>query len=332
MSHTTLVEKATAVFFNLSPILVLLVWKFGPTQFSFFPPFGMIIAILLVILYVRDIWKKRSNSRVFAFSLLVHLLSISIFLGYLFGNPSLYNLALLMNWLSFNIFTPVRNYEDMVNYVKTHQKTRGFETALILEDLPFKNDLLSPLDIAITKTMFLKFFTGDFYSSKQSAILSFNLSTVVMVYMFAFIPTGPSFMNLLILVTSYTAAFIIGLSFRSLLALSQYPEDLVLEAKSYIRIGDKPAIMKDLIRKGILISTGYGAFFILLAIGLQGETRPPLPTYGFEVIDWPSFLFFPLVLLMTYPIQKIWKSTVWSKLKIEKKTKKRKKGKRKKKL
>ena len=237
-----------------------------------------------------------------------------------------------MNLLSFNIFAPVKNYEDMVNYVKTHQKTKGFETALILEDLPFENDIVSPLDIAITKTMFLKFFTGDFYSSKQSSILSFNLSTVIMVYLFAFLPTGTSFLNLLILVTTYSGAFFAGLSFRALMALSQYPNDLVLEVRSYLRIVDKPLLIKNTIRRGIWINAAYGLILILLGLAFAGEARPPLSRYGFDVIDWSSFLFFPLVLLVTYPLQKIWNAAVWSKLKVGNSTKKRKKPKGKKKL
>lgn len=331
MSYTNLVEKVGAIFFNLSPMLVLLTWKFGPTQFAFSPLLGGAILTLLLVLYGLDLVKKKTNSLTFGLGLIFHGASVLTFILFLFSNGSFYNLAIFFNLLSFNLFVPVRNYEDMVNYVKTHQKTRGFESALILEDLDFKNNVVSPLDIAITKTLFLKFFTGDFFSSKQSAILSFNLSTVVLVYLFAFIPTGSSFLNLLILVLSYAGAFLIGLSIRTLIAAGQFRDDLILETKSYLRIADKPASILEAIRKGAWYNAAYGIFLSLFALSIRGEARSPVLGFNFDLIDWASFLFFPFVLLFTYPMQRIWKSVTWDKLKVETKSKTKKKGKKKKK-
>ncbi len=326
MKYSNALEKLEAILFSLSPILPIILWRFGNSQINFIPILKPILIIAAIVLFGRDIFKKKGETHYVGISVAIHLVSVIVMVLYLYVNAKLFNLSLVTMLLSYNMFAPEKNYEDMIQYVKTHQKMKGFQSALVLEDLGFENQIISPLDIAITKKKFIKFFAGDFYSTKQSAILSLNLSFIIFTYLSIFIPTTSVWANMVIFAFGFSGAFVFGLGLRIFIAAVYYQKDLLKEIKGYLRIVDKPHRVIPIVVKGSYATLALGALWIIVALILRPV--PAIPTkFGIEVMGWGIILFFPMVLALTYPIQPIWRKLVWANLKEG--TGKQKKGKKK---
>ncbi len=310
--RTPLGEKVKAGLFALSPFLALFLWRFGSTKWP------MLLQLAFVVIYslflAIDLMKKQQDVQIWIVSILVH--GASLFAVILFFWSSsyaelFYEASVFLVLLSYNIRAPVANYQEMVNYVKVHKNTRGFQNVLLLNDLDFGNSTVSPLDIAITKQHFWRYFVGDFYSSRQSAIMSVNLSFSILGFLVMFLPTGTHFANTFFWIFSYSSAFILGLVIRIWLAKEFHIEDLIEEVREYLQIEERREILLERINRGMFPSFVYG--ILLLAVAFTIETaEAPIHQFSISLVDGSVLLMFPMCYLLVYLNTFLWRRTVWT--------------------